>query len=120
MQALNLSMIAGLVIVGITAHSVGVLAAGGDYIADSAAHALGPVAVTLRNRTGPTSRAPTVVALVNGTALLVVTGLVLAEATHRLTTYTPHVAGLPVLIISAVATLVMIAGIAILGTDAGN
>ncbi len=32
--ALNLLMITGLVVVGLTAHSLGVLAAGADYVAD--------------------------------------------------------------------------------------
>lgn len=117
---LNLSMIAGLVIVGLLAHSLGVLAAGGDYIADSAAITLGLVAVTLRDRIGSHSRAPTIVALINATALLTVTGLVVAEAIHRLTTHAPHVSGLPVLIISSIATLVMIGGILILGPDSGE
>jgi cobalt-zinc-cadmium efflux system protein len=40
---LNLALVAGLVAAGIGAHSVGVLAAGGDYLADAAA---GGVAVT--------------------------------------------------------------------------
>ena len=37
---LNLPPVAGLVVAGISAHSVGVLAAGGDYLADAAA--IGP------------------------------------------------------------------------------
>ena len=34
---LNLAMIVALVVVGLTAHSLGVLAVGGDYLADAAA-----------------------------------------------------------------------------------
>jgi Co/Zn/Cd efflux system component len=35
--ALNVVLVTGLVVVGLTAHSLGVLAAGADYIADAAA-----------------------------------------------------------------------------------
>ena len=43
---LNALMIVALVIVGFSAHSLGVLAAGVDYAADSAAILLGIIAVT--------------------------------------------------------------------------
>lgn len=118
--ALNLSMIAGLVIVGILADSLGVLAAGGDYIADSSAIGLGIVAVTIRDRRGPQSKAPTYVAMINAAALLVVTLLVLVEAARRLAEGTPHVGGLPVLIVSVIATTVMVVGVVVLGTDAAK
>jgi hypothetical protein len=39
---LNLALVAALVIVGVTAHSLGVLAAGVDYLADAAAIAVSP------------------------------------------------------------------------------
>lgn len=48
--ALNLLMIAGLVLAGLTAHSLGVLAAAGDFAADSVALMLGLVAVALGDR----------------------------------------------------------------------
>ncbi len=51
-------------------------------------------------------------ALINGTALLVVTLIVTVEAVRRLVTGTPAVSGLPVLIVSALATIVMIGGAA--------
>jgi cobalt-zinc-cadmium efflux system protein len=117
---LNLAMIAALVIVGLTAHSLGVLAAGGDYVADSAAILLGIAAVTIRERVGEHSRAPTYVAILNGSALLIVTLLVIGEALRRLAQGTPAVHGLPVMIVSALATGVMVLGIFILGTDAGK
>lgn len=117
---LNLAMIAGLVVVGLTAHSLGVLAAGGDYVADSAAIVLGIVAVGIRNRVGAHSQAPTLVALINGSALLVVTALVIIEAVSRLIGGVPHVSGLPVLIVSTIATLVMGCGALILGRGAGS
>jgi len=118
--ALNVSMIAGLVVVGLVAHSLGVLAAGGDYIADSAAILLGILAVTIRERVGDDSRAPTYVAIINAAALLLVTVLVVTEALHRLVQGTPPVQGLPVLIVSAIATAVMVLGVFILGPNAGE
>ncbi len=54
--ALNLTMIVSLVLVGLSAHSLGVLAAGGDYVADSTAIGLGILAVTIRDRSGSTRR----------------------------------------------------------------
>jgi cobalt-zinc-cadmium efflux system protein len=118
--ALNLAMIAALVVVGVLAHSLGVLAEGGDYVADSAAILLGIFAVRMRERNGPHSKAPTYVAGVNATALLVVTGLVLVEGIRRLVNGTPEIHGLPVLIVSVAATGVMVAGVFVLGTSAGS
>jgi cobalt-zinc-cadmium efflux system protein len=118
--ALNVAMIAGLIVVGLVTHSLGVLAAGGDYVADSAAILLGIIAVTMRERTGPDSKAPTCVAAINATALLVVTLLVVGEAVRRLLHGTPEIHGLPVLIVSAVATAVMIGGVFVLGAGAGS
>lgn len=117
---LNLAMIGALVVVGLVAHSLGVLAAGGDYVADSAAILLGIVAVTIRQRVGEHSRAPTFVALINASALLVVTGVVVVEAVRRLVNGTPAVHGLPVLIVSGLATAVMLVGALVLGADAGR
>lgn len=117
---LNLAMIVGLVVVGLTAHSLGVLAAGGDYLADSAAILLGIIAVRVRDRVGEHSRATTVVALVNASGLLLVTVLVVVEAIRRLTAGVSTVAGLPVLVVSAVATLVMGCGALVLGRGAGS
>lgn len=118
--ALNVAMIAGLIIVGLAARSLAVLAAGGDYVADSAAIGLGILAVTIRDRVGPESKAPTYVAGINGTALLTVSILVLLEGIRRLANGTPAVHGLPVLIVSSIATLVMLTGVLVLGTGAGR
>jgi len=118
--ALNLSMIVALVLVGLSAHSLGVLAAGGDYVADSTAIGLGIVAVTIRDRVGEHSKAPTAVAGINAAALLIVSVLVLAAAIRRLIHGTPDIHGLPVLVVSAVATAVMLAGVLVLGADAGR
>jgi cobalt-zinc-cadmium efflux system protein len=114
---LNLAMITGLVVVGVTAHSLGVLAAGGDYIADSLAIMLGIVAIYLRDRRG-NAQAPAYVALINGLLLLAVAVFVLIQAVQRLATRNPEVHGLPVLIVSAIATGVMFLGALILGRKA--
>lgn len=67
---LNVSLIAALVIVGLVAHSVGVLAAAGDTAADSVALLLGLIAVAVRDRTTYARRrlAIPAVALINGVA----------------------------------------------------
>ncbi len=121
---LNLLMIAGLVINGVSAHSLGVLAAAGDFAADSVGLILGLLAVALRDRPSRVANRPlqatTVVALINGAALLAVSVLVIAESVNRLRHGTPEVQGLPVLIISVISTLVMLAGAAILGFGSGD
>lgn len=117
---LNAVMIVALVVVGFAAHSLGVLAAGGDYAADSAAILLGIIAVTIRERVGPRSKAPTIVALINSGALLVVTVLVIVEAVRRLLHGTPEIHGLPVLVTSGTAAVVMVVGALVLGRQAGS
>lgn len=113
-------MIVGLVVVGLRARSLGVLAAGGDYVADSAAIALGILAVTMRARVGSHSKAPTFVAAVNAGALLVVSTWVLVAGIRRLVDGTPHISGLPVLVVSAIAAVVMLLGVLVLGVGAGS
>lgn len=115
--ALNLFMIAGLIIVGLSSHSLGVLAAGGDYVADSMAIVLGLIAIRLRQRASGKSKATTVVAAVNGSFLLIVTVIVSIEALRRLIGHSPQINGLPVLIISSIAASIMIVGAFILGGD---
>ena len=117
---LNAGMIALLVVVGLLSHSLGVLAAGGDYIADSAAILLGIIAVTIRDRAASQSRATTYVALIDGFLLVIITGWVIVEAGRRLLTGTPEIHGLPVLLVSALAIVVMLVGAVILGRDAGR
>lgn len=114
---LNLAMIAGLISVGLASHSLGVLAAGGDFIADSLAIILGLVAVRLRDQYG-NKMAPTYVALVNGALLLGITVFVLFQAIERLLTHSPEVNGLPVVIVSAISTVVMVVSAFILGRGA--
>lgn len=117
---LNLAMIAALVIVGLAAGSLGVLAAGGDYVADSTAIGLGILAVSIRQRKGMQSKAPTYVAGINAAALLAVSAFVLIAGIRRLLQGTPEVHGLPVLIVSSIATAVMLVGVFVLGTSAGS
>jgi cobalt-zinc-cadmium efflux system protein len=121
--ALNLSLIAALIVVGVTAHSIGVLAAGGDYLADAAAIGSSLLAIWLARRP-PTAKRPQgfpkatkVAALLNGCWLLIVSCFVVVGAVDRLATHTPHVDGLPVVVVSGVAAVVMLIGVFILAGD---
>jgi cobalt-zinc-cadmium efflux system protein len=121
--ALNLALVAALVIVGIAAHSLAVLAAGGDYLLD--ATGVGVALFAIRRVARPASRVrpagrpgPTdIAALVNAGWLLILELLVAGAALDRLINHTPQVDGLPVLIVSAVAAVVMAAGALILRGD---
>lgn len=120
---LNLALIGGLVAVGIAGHSVGLLAAGGDYLADSGAIVLALLAIWLQNRPATIRRprgyprATAYAALVNAGLLLVVVVLVFIAAAQRLLTGTGHVQGLPVMLAAGVAAIVMVAGALVLGGD---
>lgn len=120
---LNLALVAGLVAAGLTAHSLAVLAAGGDYLADAAAIAVSLLAVFLGRRP-PTARRPSGypratahAALLNATLLLLVVVLVAIGAARRLAMGAGHVDGLPVLVASGVAALAMLGGGLILKGD---
>ena len=120
---LNAALIVGLVVVGVVAGSVSVLAAAGDTVADCLALALGLVAIALRDRDPghPHANRPiAVAALVNGTLLLVVTVTVVVEAITRLREGSPPVEGLPVIVVSLVTMIVMLAGAFVLGFSAGD
>jgi cobalt-zinc-cadmium efflux system protein len=119
--ALNVVMIAALVIVGVVAHSLGVLAAAGDFAADSVALVLGLIAVSIRDRSGGnrSSAATTVVACVNGAVLLVVTVVVIVEAVLRLRHGIHNVHGVPVMVVSIVSAVMMLGGAMILGFGSG-
>jgi cobalt-zinc-cadmium efflux system protein len=123
--ALNLALVAGLVITGVTAHSLAVLAAGGDYLLDAAGVGVALLAIRLSARP-PGSRprwgrnAPAIAALFNSGWLLVLEVLVAAAAINRLSTGTPRVDGLPVLVVSAIAALVMTAGALVLRADGAD
>jgi cobalt-zinc-cadmium efflux system protein len=124
---LNLALITALVIVGLTAHSIGVLAEGADYLADAAAICISLLAIWLSHRS-PTTRRPLgyrnatkVAALVNGGWLLLLSILVALGAALRLVNHTSHVTGLPVLVVSGIAASLMLIGALILrGADADD
>jgi cobalt-zinc-cadmium efflux system protein len=124
--ALNLALVASLVAVGVTAHSLAVLAEGSDYLLDAAGVGVALLAIRLSAR--PPSRArpqgypnaTSVAALVNGGWLLILELVVASAAVDRLITGTPQVDGLPVLVVSGIAALVMTAGAVILHGDADD
>ena len=119
---LNLLLVAALVVVGLAAHSLGVLAAGVDYLADAAAIGVSLLAIRLSRRVvgqgGARYRNATdIAALVNAGWLLALNIGVVAAAIRRLLSGSPEVHGLPVLIVSAVAAAVMVIGSLVLGGD---
>ena len=118
---LNLGLVAALVTVGITAHSLAVLAEGSDYLLDAAGVGVALLAIRLSAPASRTRPSPTdVAALVNCGWLLVLEVLVVGAAAERLLTRTPQVHGLPVLIVSGVAALTMTAGALVLQADADD
>jgi cobalt-zinc-cadmium efflux system protein len=116
---LNLLLVGALVAVGVTAHSLAVLAAGSDYLLDAVGVGVALLAIRLSGRPVGRARphATSVAALINAGWLLVLELLVAGAAVDRLVTSTPHVDGLPVLVVSGVAALVMDAGALVLGGD---
>jgi cobalt-zinc-cadmium efflux system protein len=114
---LNVALVGALIGVGYSAHSLGVLAAGADYLADAAAIGVALWAIWLSKRPKGYSRATTYAALVNLGWLLLLSLLVIAGALDRLLTGEHEVHGLPVLVVSGIAALVMLVGAVILGGD---
>ncbi len=120
---LNVALVAGLVVVGLSAHSLGVLAEGADYLADAAAIGVSLLAIWLSHQPPTPTRpdgypnATNVAALVNGVWLLTLSLLVIAGAVDRLTTGIHQVHGLPVLIVSGIAAVAMLGGAVLLGGD---
>jgi cobalt-zinc-cadmium efflux system protein len=116
---LNLLLVGALVAVGVTAHSLAVLAAGSDYLLDAAGVCVALLAIRLSARPASRARphATSVAALINAGWLLVLELLVAGAAVDRLAIGTPQVDGLPVLVVSGVAALVMGAGALVLGGD---
>jgi cobalt-zinc-cadmium efflux system protein len=121
--ALNLGLVAALVIVGLAAHSLAVLAAGVDYLADAAAIGVSLFAIRLASR--PPSRArpdgypnaTNIAAAVIAGWLLVLNIAIIVAAIQRLAAGTRRVEGLPVLIVSGIAAGVMLAGALVLLGD---
>ncbi len=110
-------MITGLVIIGLSSHSLGVLAAGGDFVADSAAIILGLVAIRISQHPRGHPKATSIVALINSVFLFSITLFVVIGAVQRLMGHTPIIEALPVLVVSSISALVMIVGVFILGND---
>jgi cation diffusion facilitator family transporter len=121
--ALNLALVAALITVGVTAHSLAVLAAGGDYLLDAVAVGVAVVAIRLSAPPSKSARragspnASSIAALINGGWLLVLEVLVASAAADRLINGTPQVHGLPVLLVSGIAALVMAGGALVLRGD---
>lgn len=118
---LNLGLIAALVVVGLAARSLAVLAAGVDYLADAAAVAVSLLAIGLASRPPSPARpqgyphATNIAALVNAGWLLLLNVVIAVAAIQRLVTGTRRVEGLPVLIVSLIAAAVMLAAALVLG-----
>jgi cobalt-zinc-cadmium efflux system protein len=121
--ALNLALVAALVAVGVTAHSLAVLAAGGDYLLDAVAVGVALLAIRLSAPPAKSARragspnASSIAALINGGWLLVLEVLVASVAADRLINGTPQVRGMPVLVVSGIAALVMAGGALVLRGD---
>ncbi|HEY2305903.1 MAG TPA: cation diffusion facilitator family transporter [Streptosporangiaceae bacterium] len=120
---LNVGLVAGLVAVGVTAHSIAVLAEGGDYLLDAAGVAVALLAIWLaarpatRTRPGSYPNATSVAALINAGWLLILELLVAGAALDRLVTRRVPVDGLPVLVMSGVAAVAMLVGALALRAD---
>ena len=117
---LNLLMITGLVLVGLRSHSLSVLAAGGDYAADSTAILLGLLAIQISKHPRGYPKATTYVALLNSLGLLIITVIVMFGGIDRFAAHAQHIQGLPVFIVSVVATISMLLGAVILGKGAAK
>lgn len=120
---LNLALVGVLAAVGIGARSLGVMAAGADYLADGAAIGVALAAIWLSGRAPTVARphgypnATAWAALANAGWLLVLSVLLIVAAVRRLVAGTHEVHGLPVLVVSAIAAVVMLAGALILSGD---
>jgi cobalt-zinc-cadmium efflux system protein len=117
---LNLALVTALVVTGLAAHSLAVFAAGADYLADAAAIGVSLLAIWLAGRPRGYPRATTIAALINAGWLLILNVGIAAAAIQHLTAGAYHVEGLPVLIVSSIAAVVMLAGALILGGDADD
>jgi cobalt-zinc-cadmium efflux system protein len=120
---LNIGLVAALVAVGLTAHSLAVFAAGADCLADAAAVGVSLLAIRLAALPPSPSRphgyrhAPNVAALINAGWLLALYVVIGVAAIWNLSGGTRPVEGLPVLIVSAITAVVLLAGALVLGGD---
>jgi cobalt-zinc-cadmium efflux system protein len=123
---LNVALVAGLVVVGLQSHSLAVFAEGGDYVADGLAIMLTLVAIWVDGRRSASGRmsdypkATNLAALINAGWLLVLCGLLAGAAVYRLATGATEVHGVPVLVVSGIAAVVMFLGALILRGDADS
>ena len=117
---LNLGLVTALVVVGLAAHSLAVFAAGADYLADAAAIGVSLLAIWLASRPRGHASATNIAALVNAGWLLILNIIIAAAAIWHLAAGAHRVEGLPVLIVSAIAAVVMLAGALVLGGDADD
>jgi len=117
---LNLGLVTALVVVGLAAHSLAVFAAGADYLADAAAIGVSLLAIWLASRPGGHASATNIAALVNAGWLLILNIAIAVAAVWHLAAGVHRVEGLPVLIVSAIAAVVMLAGALVLGGDADD
>jgi cobalt-zinc-cadmium efflux system protein len=118
--AVNLIMVLGLLAVGLLAHSLGVLAAGADYLGDALGTALSLLALRISVRGPGHPRATSYAAFTNAGLLALVTLAVAVDAVYRLGTGAPAVHGAPVVVVSVVAAGAMIACALVLGDVAGD
>ena len=118
--AINLAMVLALLLVGLLAHSLGVLASGADYLGDALGTGLSLLALRMSGRRQGRSHATSYAALANSGLLLAVTVAVAAEAVHRLISGTPSIQGVPVVIVSVIAAAAMLACALILGEVQGD
>lgn len=118
--AVNAAMVAGLLTVGLVAHSLGVLASGADYLGDALGAGLSLTALRLSRGEHGHPRATPLAALANSSFLLAVTLTVAAEAIRRLIAGAPPIHSVPVVIVSVIAAAAMIACAFILGDVEGN
>jgi cobalt-zinc-cadmium efflux system protein len=118
--AINLAMVLGLLTVGLLAHSLGVLAAGADYLGDALGAGLSLAAVKISRRAHGHPRATSAAGLFNSSLLLLVTAAVATNAIMRLTGGAPSVHGLPVVVVSVIAAGAMVGCALILGDVAGD
>lgn len=121
--AANLALVGALIGVGLVAHSLGVWAEGADYLADAAAIGVSLLAIRLASRP-PSPRHPAghpratrYAAALNAGWLTTISVLVAGDAVYRLAVGVQRVHGLPVLVVSGVAALVMAGGAVLVGGD---
>jgi cobalt-zinc-cadmium efflux system protein len=121
--ALNAVLVALLLVVGLRAHSLGVLAAGGDYATDIVAIALSLLAARVATRQATAKRSygyerTTVLVALFNTALVLGTTVVIAYVgLRRLLHGVGHVRPGPVVAVSLLAGVVMSAGAWLLRED---